>query len=237
MRYLFGFLCVCALGLVPLVGCGEAAKCQSDTDCDVVECMYGKCVDGLCTEGTGYYYVVEDGTPCQSDGTTGVCLCALCKVGPIECSTREECDDGNECTKDYCDCTGSCGFGAEDRLCCPCDLNGVPGVCRHGVCVEECSIDEECDDGLLCTNERCTPQSNWEFTCECQLCSNPPKCHDDNRCTDDMCDPDTGCYYPNAPDGTWCGCGSWGPGDCPPLTFDCPSICAGSRGCRNGECI
>ncbi|MGB5285195.1 MAG: hypothetical protein WBN29_11840, partial [Polyangiales bacterium] len=23
MRYLFGFLCVCALGLVPLVGCGE----------------------------------------------------------------------------------------------------------------------------------------------------------------------------------------------------------------------
>jgi hypothetical protein len=23
MRYLFGFLCVCALGLVPLVGCGD----------------------------------------------------------------------------------------------------------------------------------------------------------------------------------------------------------------------
>jgi len=23
MRYLFGFLCVCALGLMPLVGCGE----------------------------------------------------------------------------------------------------------------------------------------------------------------------------------------------------------------------
>jgi hypothetical protein len=25
MRYLFGFLCVCALGVVPLVGCSETA--------------------------------------------------------------------------------------------------------------------------------------------------------------------------------------------------------------------
>ncbi|MBW2589021.1 MAG: hypothetical protein JRD92_19140, partial [Deltaproteobacteria bacterium] len=24
MRYLFGFLCVCALGLVPIVGCSDA---------------------------------------------------------------------------------------------------------------------------------------------------------------------------------------------------------------------
>ena len=32
MRYLFGFLCVCALGVVPLVGCGEsdgAGACDS----------------------------------------------------------------------------------------------------------------------------------------------------------------------------------------------------------------
>ena len=26
MRYLFGFLCVCALGAVPLVGCGESGS-------------------------------------------------------------------------------------------------------------------------------------------------------------------------------------------------------------------
>ncbi|MBW2377267.1 MAG: hypothetical protein JRF55_15005 [Deltaproteobacteria bacterium] len=30
MHYLFGFLCVCALGTVPLVGCGETVRCEMD---------------------------------------------------------------------------------------------------------------------------------------------------------------------------------------------------------------
>jgi hypothetical protein len=30
MRYLFGVLCVCALGTVPLVGCGETVRCEMD---------------------------------------------------------------------------------------------------------------------------------------------------------------------------------------------------------------
>jgi hypothetical protein len=30
MRYLFGSLCVCALGIIPVVGCSEAAPCQVD---------------------------------------------------------------------------------------------------------------------------------------------------------------------------------------------------------------
>jgi hypothetical protein len=43
MRYLFGLLCVCALGLMPLVGC-EAPKCQSDADCgDQNECTADSC--------------------------------------------------------------------------------------------------------------------------------------------------------------------------------------------------
>jgi hypothetical protein len=50
MRYLFGFLCVCALGVVPLVGCGETeerrqpcdwpedAECDDGNMCTVDEC-------------------------------------------------------------------------------------------------------------------------------------------------------------------------------------------------------
>jgi hypothetical protein len=36
MRYLFGFLCVCALGVMPVVGCGEEkeAPCVEDEECD-----------------------------------------------------------------------------------------------------------------------------------------------------------------------------------------------------------
>jgi hypothetical protein len=50
MRYLFGFLCVCALGVMPLVGCGETeerrqpcdwpedAECDDGNTCTVDEC-------------------------------------------------------------------------------------------------------------------------------------------------------------------------------------------------------
>jgi hypothetical protein len=50
MRYLFGFLCVCALSVVPLVGCSEATRtCQSHEDCDDGrECSAEYCIDGLC---------------------------------------------------------------------------------------------------------------------------------------------------------------------------------------------
>ena len=69
MRYLFGFLCVCALGMMPVVGCSEAAgtggsggvggdggggsggapECQSPEDCDDGnECTEHNCTDGVC---------------------------------------------------------------------------------------------------------------------------------------------------------------------------------------------
>jgi hypothetical protein len=48
MRYLFGILCVCALGVVPLVGCGEAAAgCAGAID--GTACSDGACLDGACT--------------------------------------------------------------------------------------------------------------------------------------------------------------------------------------------
>ncbi len=48
MRWVFGFLCVCALGVVPLVGCGEtAAGCAGVID--GTACSDGACLDGACT--------------------------------------------------------------------------------------------------------------------------------------------------------------------------------------------
>ena len=48
----------------------------------------------------------------------------------------------------------------------------------------------ECDDGSLCTIDRCVPGVGCEFPSIADLCA------DDNPCTDETCDPDQGCIYP-----------------------------------------
>jgi len=50
MRYLFGFLCVCALGVVPLLGCSEDNPgCMNRYQCDDEDkCTEDVCVDGSC---------------------------------------------------------------------------------------------------------------------------------------------------------------------------------------------
>jgi len=75
MRYLLEFLCVCALGVMPLLGCsepgGEADLCDGvDCEDDGNECTEDVCnpVDGMCG------VPVEAGTACSE----GACLDAEC---------------------------------------------------------------------------------------------------------------------------------------------------------------
>jgi hypothetical protein len=61
MRYLFGFLCVCTLGLMPLAGCGEEGpECVSSYQC-------------------------HDGNTCTADYCTA--SAGLCRYVPIDCRT------------------------------------------------------------------------------------------------------------------------------------------------------
>ena len=67
MRYLFGFICVCALGAMPLVGCGEdESECQQTHQgrpgnlplswhCDDED----ECTHDLCPEGECMYEPVD----------------------------------------------------------------------------------------------------------------------------------------------------------------------------------
>ena len=85
MRYLFGFLCVCALGLMPLVGCSETAgtggsggdggaggeggtggmpECQSPEDCD----DDNECTDDTCLAGVCEFMPVPDPTGPEEPG-------------------------------------------------------------------------------------------------------------------------------------------------------------------------
>jgi hypothetical protein len=79
MHYLFGFLCICALGVVPLVGCSETTGDGGS----------GGTAGGGGTGGDGGM---------GGDGGTG---------GIPECESAEDCDDENECTTDACDAANS----------------------------------------------------------------------------------------------------------------------------------
>jgi hypothetical protein len=80
MRYLFGFLCVCALGMVPLAGCSES---NGGGGSGGSAGSGGTAGDG----GTGGSGGIG------GDGGTG---------GMPECENAEDCDDQNECTDDVC---------------------------------------------------------------------------------------------------------------------------------------
>ncbi len=108
MRYLFGFMCVLALGVMPMVGCSETSgegggggtagsggdggsagtggtggmpECQGPEDCDDVnDCTENACADGVCD-----FTPVENGTTC-GDGS-GTCEAGSC-VGTFACTEQ-----------------------------------------------------------------------------------------------------------------------------------------------------
>jgi hypothetical protein len=129
MRYLFGFLCVCALGVMPLVGCSETAGnggtilCEDDFDCDDEnECTKELCdlADGMCA-----YSNEPKSTPCDGGGVcdgAGTC---------VECNDDEECNDFNDCTSDTCDsANGVCN----DRTPVADGTECAGGTCEAGAC-------------------------------------------------------------------------------------------------------
>jgi hypothetical protein len=211
MRYLFGFLCVCALGLMPLVGCSEG-ECQNAEDCD----DQNACTDDHCEFVTGdcIYSPVYDGQACDFDGLAGVCIDGVCGEDPC---AGDPCDDGNECTRDKCDFRdGSCRN--ENLNTTACDWDGVPGICVDGVCGEDLCKGVECDDGNECTmNHGCNFRdgscgyTHWDsgaegiYYCDWDgvsgicidgVCEEDPcnsvVCDDDDLCTHDWCRPTEG---------------------------------------------
>ena len=183
MRYLFGFLCVCALVLVPLVGCSETAgdggsggesgqggfggtagnggsagmpECESAEDCD----DGNECTDDTCVEGGCSNDPVAFNTPCDlGEGRPGVCRAGVC-VDQRLCEGRE-CNDGNDCTEDTCDpADGICDYvPVEDGTACH---NNNSNVCTVGTCAQgTCDFTPVADD---------TPCGDGAGTCQQGSC-------------------------------------------------------------------
>ncbi len=104
MRYLFGFLCMCALGVMPLVGCSETG---------------GDGGSGGTAGSGGVGGSAGDGGSVGNGGMPG-------------CQSAEDCDDQNECTTDVCDpSSGLCEHtSVRDGNSCAAGRGG----CYGGVC-------------------------------------------------------------------------------------------------------
>jgi len=87
MRYLFRLLCVCALGVVPMVGCldwdwgdpCEGVACPPDDN----ECTVEYCSDGSCRSDPLY------GVSCTYDGLSGVCFKGVCREPVGDCTADD----------------------------------------------------------------------------------------------------------------------------------------------------
>ena len=108
MRYLFGLLCVLALGVMPVVGCTD---------------------DGGAGGSGGSAGSGGTGGSAGSGGTGG----SAGSGGTPECESAADCDDTNECTYDLCNANQVCKYPAmPDGSSC----SAGTGMCRGGVCRE-----------------------------------------------------------------------------------------------------
>ena len=172
MRCLFGFLCVCAIGLISTVGCGpetgvmlcQGVMCDDDGD---------ECTNDVCNPADGTCGVpVEDGTACDESNecTAGVCASGVCDSTPVLDGTT--CDESNECTvgvcaSGVCDSTPvldgtTCGDGA--------------GTCCSGACIPEilpvldgangiqASVFQASCASIGCHGSSVTPQAGLELS-------------------------------------------------------------------------
>jgi hypothetical protein len=164
MRYLFGLLVFCSLGILPLIGCGDPqpVQCEMAADCnDGNDCTADLCDPSskTCSHGPAV-----DGTKCNFGGLAGVCASGECEEDRCD---GVDCNDDNECTDDACEPSdGSCKNTpvADDT---ECDFEGAPGLCKAGTCEDAKRCEAvDCRDGNECTDDVCDPVTG--------TCSNPP---------------------------------------------------------------
>jgi hypothetical protein len=94
-----------------------------------------------------------------------------------ECERDEDCDDGLECTSEYCE-SGRCRRDTDDQLCDDGDpCNGTETCQIHRGCEPGEPI--LCDDRINCTVDSCNPETG--------RCVSVPE---DSRCPNGhLCDP------------------------------------------------
>lgn len=246
------FISIEAVDDAPSPNRGQAQRevwvdlCRHDEECDDGLFCNGseRCLDGGCAAGAPP--LCDDGVECtadECDEAASACVnlpdddrcsddrfcngaewCDLvegCLAGPPPC------DDGIECTFDYCE---------ED-----------PVIEGEGQCYSVAD-DERCDDGLFCTGEEmCHPEygclvtvqpceDSYECTIDscneeedfCEIIVDDSRCDDGDECTVDWCDKDKGCQTVQ---------GVEGPAGDPSCMDELDNDCDGSTDLADPDCL
>jgi len=123
MGYVFGFLCVCALVVMPLVGCSETTGAGGSGG---MAGSGGAGGDGG-TGGSGW-----SGASCLGLGGNDI---------TPRCESAEDCADGQQCTTDACT-DGTCEhMPVEDGTAC----GPFEDICVRGSCMPPCETAEDCE--------------------------------------------------------------------------------------------
>ncbi len=135
-RYLFGFICVLALGVMPLVGCSETSG-------------EGGSGGSAGTGGTG-----GSGGTAGTGGSGGTGGSA--GTGGVPCEGPQDCNDGNDCTGNTCT-NGMCEYTpVEDGTECDESNECTVGTCIDGACDSAPVADgTACDESNECTVGTC----------------------------------------------------------------------------------
>jgi hypothetical protein len=164
MRYVFGFSCICALGMMPWFGCSEEApECMTppdvrealDENCDDQnECTADICTYTWCSNNP---WPVE-GESCDRDGVPGVCISGVCGEDVCQgvvcrdddrdpclhwrcdyrtgmCEQYHPCEYRDSCSYQCDETDGSCIYNVRSGGCCyPNFYTFNPGGCLGGYC-------------------------------------------------------------------------------------------------------
>lgn len=206
--------------------CEDSTGCMVDPVCQTGQCFglprdcddENPCTEDHCAAGGGCVSTMAAG-PCEDGDLCTVgdqCDDGVCRHGPVD-----DCDDGNQCTKDGCDS----GLG--------CFNLPVQSAC----CIGESTI---CDDGNPCTTETCDPE-----TLECASEPTEGSCDDGDACTgDDVCADDICAGTPlTCDDGNPCTVDSCSQkGGCAAVAVsgepcDDGLNCTVETACVNGQCV
>ncbi len=187
--------------------------CAAGTPCDDGDaCTSGDVCgeDGACA---GTAFSCDDGIDCTIDACDGIGGCGYtvaagwCLINAV-CIEAGALRPGKPCQE----CLPSISlseYSADDTNACEDGDQCVgAGTCQDGECTA--GVPAECDDGIECTADTCTPEEGCtsepvdalcdddndctEDLCEETGCATEPvNCDDDDVCTTDSCDPAVGC--------------------------------------------
>jgi hypothetical protein len=160
MRHVLGFICVCALGMMPLVGCSENAGDGGSGGSAGAAGSGGSAGAG----GSGGTVVSAcDRELCEAVDCDDADLCTrdVCNDADGTCSHVAVCDDLNDCTQETCNLAdGSCATPSPAADGTPC----AGGTCQDGACELSGTVVPCTEQGIR--NAVAVGDGTYTFACE-----------------------------------------------------------------------